>query len=1068
MRPSGIGTATALALLLLGGAAARADRRPAPTDPASSAPELAPCVSDEERLAAQPGQRWRAFRRSAVPIPPLLYLSQDRTFVEALFLYWSSTNVEEGTRLRLLVPFLWQSCTPRSRTLVTPVYGQRVDAEGTAGFVGPYFFRRDRLAQTDVLFPLFARMVDAQSATTIGLNFYWHENTRGTHGGLVPLLFWGRERDGSHYTLVPPLVWHWGDRAAERTLVLTSYFARDLFGPDWTYALFPLLFAGRRGDTRFVASPVAAHVRSATSTTTVIGPLYSHRDEHGHDTGVFPLLMHGRRTSGSRYTVSPALLSWHARRSDGDFSTFSLPLLFAHWGGPRDRSLWWLTSYFHRDPDGWSATVFPLYFGGRRGPRHHQAVPPFFAHWGDAEHERTLVLNTYFGRETSTGDYAASFFPLVFAGRTGADSYLLSPLVLSWRNPWESTTIVGPAFHHADALGHDRGLVPLYFQGQSGPRRYRHVPPLLFFDWADEGSRRTIAGPFYRFTGRDAWHTGVVPLWFQGATPTRRYAVSPLLPFWYLREGGRRLLVVGPFYHDRVPDGWHAGLVPLYFGGRTKSGFYHLAPLALTFDWGDREERTTIFPLGYRHRAPGAHDFGIVPLYFEHRRGRARVVIVPPLLSARWEEGETRGLVALGLLYRFADRDAHHRGLVPLYFAGDTNQRSVPGPSSYRLILPPLLMRLRSPTGATTVAGPFFRWSEERERHFGLLPLYFGGRGLGDGSGRYDHVLPPVVWSWGDRDERTLVVGTFYDRVRRYGRDTGLVPLWFRGRDSLRGSYYDLVLPLFGRFGDRDETTLWAGPFYSTADPRARHVGVVPLYFGGRRHWPDLSAYDHVLPPLFMHWRDPTSQTTILLPGFVRTGRGGYDVGLLPVFFHGRHDEDGRHYTHLAPLFWHWGDARQSRTLVVPLAYHARTDEESLFVSPLVVAHTDRLLGKQRLVVFPFLWRFASPDSEVNVGFPLWWDFHARGRPDRLTILVPFGFRRERADETTTMVLNVLVLRGRGAHADAWTVHVFPLLEVARYNPAHLKWQVLLGLVGHERQGRMGRWRVAYVWTEPR
>ncbi|HEY3356213.1 MAG TPA: hypothetical protein VGQ83_23375, partial [Polyangia bacterium] len=863
-------------------------------EPPPPAPAFPPCVTDDEVRAAQPHERWAAFRRSAVPIPPLLYLSQDRTFTEALLLYWSSTNVEERTKLRLLIPFVLQACTPRSRTLVTPVYGHRVDADGKAGFVGSYFFRRDRHAQSDVLFPLFARIVDEKRHTVIGLNTYFHKTAEGAHGGVVPLAFWGSSRDGSSYAYVPPLVWHRADRASTTTLALNSYlkvhrgggfdvglwplyfggrhrgadyhdvvppllFARwggrtstrvwwatSYYESDpggWSYSFFPLYFGGRRGghhhqavlpplfarwgdgrdentlvlntvfsrDTktrdwslgviplayatgtgsgdRFtLLSPLVLRFASRTRATTIVGPAYYHHHPSGHDLGLFPLLLHGAHADQSSYTVSPALLSWRLSDRQG-YSTVSLPLLFAHWRDRTTHGLWWATSWYHRDLRGWSLGVAPLLFAGRTGARHHAALLPLFSHWGDGRRERTIVLNTYYGREPD-GDYGFSFFPLVFAGRTGPTSYFASPVAVRVSDPLASTTVIGPAFHHRDPSGWDAGLVPLWFQGRSGTRRYFHLPPLLTFDWADEGAgtHRTIAGPFYDWRSPGERHVGVVPLWFQGHTRSWRYAVAPFFPFWYMNDRGRTLVVAGPIYVSRTTTAGaqgpgtsqtdlHVGTIPLFFTGRAGTRHYTYVPPLLFWDWRDDAvpDRLTLFPVGYRYRAPGRLDFGLIPFFFEHRDGPRHVALAPPLLSASWGDGQRDGLIALGLCYRVRDPEAQHRGLIPLYFGG---RRRAAG-SYYDLVLPPLFMRWGDARSSTLVAGPFYSDREPDGRHFGVFPLYFGGR------------------------------------------DT-------------RGAYYDVALPFLVRSGDRHRSTTWSLLYYDTRVGERRHRGLFPFYLRGR------------------------------------------------------------------------------------------------------------------------------------------------------------------------------------------------------------------------------------------
>src|SRR5262249_16228991 len=157
---------------------------------------------------------------------------------------------EQGTRMRLLAPLFLQTCTPESRTFVTPLFGSRDDAEGTAGFVGPYYYRRDKNAQSDVFFPLFWRIKDPNQSTFALLNFYTHSPPRGSSGGFIPFAFWGEDAGGTHHTYVPPLFWRWGDTEETTTLALPLAYKRShLKTGDWDFGAIPFYFGARHGDS---------------------------------------------------------------------------------------------------------------------------------------------------------------------------------------------------------------------------------------------------------------------------------------------------------------------------------------------------------------------------------------------------------------------------------------------------------------------------------------------------------------------------------------------------------------------------------------------------------------------------------------------------------------------------------------------------------------------------------------------------------------------------------------------------------------------------------------------------
>jgi hypothetical protein len=1157
------------------------------------------CVSEAERRAAAPAERFKAFRRNAVPIPPLLYLSQDRTFVEALFLYWSSTNVEERTKLRLLLPvFVW-SCTPKNRTLVTPLFAHRVDAEGRAGFVGPYYYRRDRHAQSDVLFPLFSRVVDRDQSTITALNFFHHRNRRGAHGGVIPLAFWGSTRDGGQYAVVPPLVFHSSDPTQSTTVVPPFYFRRHRGTPDFDVGLVPLYFGARHGTSYSDLVPPALFARWGDRRTTNVWWLtsYFHRQGRNWSFNFIPLYFGGR--------------------TDDDYHHVVAPPLFAHWGNTRRARTLVLNLYVHvdkRSPN-WFFFFIPAAFGFRSGST-VAFLSPTVSHVSTRHSTTTIVLPFYLYRDRRTVHTA--LMPLFFHGhrRDGSSYTHVPPLFFDVRDQRGATTVALNTYFSRRYLADgsvDRrrwsaGVIPLWFQGRSEDRRYLHLPPLLFFDvedessgeratifplgyrihrrgrtsfglvpfffssttaserfWAaplllsghssdDEGST-TVVGPFFQRRTPTSVHRGFVPLFFQGHTATYRYTVVPILPFWLQRAPDRTLVVVGPVFHSRTATAHDTGVVPLFFFGRAGSRHYTAIPPFLLFDWGDAAAgtRTTLFPVGYHHRHPGGWDLAFVPLVFASAHGPVHRTSILPLLTFHWGDGQTERTIAGGLAFSFRAPGSSHHGLFPLYFSGERDATHPDGPSSYRLIAPPLYIHRRDAHSETTLfaqtwahygrdgswhggslpfyvggripasgayydvvlpplfvrfgggngryafllAGPVYYGRIKEKREFGALWLYAGGRNLGDGSHRYDYVLPPLFMRWEDRHERKLIVGPFYDRVTATSRDTHLLPFYMGGYDRTRGSYYDYVFPFFARWGERDRHRAVLLNGYFMRDAASWDFGLAPLlYFGANRAG---GVYTYLF-PLFWHRRTRDRSTTVVLPAFYSGGRDGYDLGLAPIFFHGSRT-DGRHYAHVPPVFWHWGakdeeatvvfplgfgwrerdryaravtplfyqwgDRRVGRSLLFPLAYLEREGASSLFLSPLVVAHVDAVLGKQRLVVFPLFWRFASRDSQVNVAFPFWWDFHQRRAPSRLTILFPLGFRYDRRDETMTMFLNVAYTRGKGRFAGAWSFYFVPLLEMASFNPQHFKWQVLMGLLGRERQGKLARWRVFYFWTDP-
>ena len=157
------------------------------------------------------------FPKTAISFPPIVYANANRTFWEIMLLYWSKTDPEAGSRLRLIAPFYLNDCTPTARTTLTPLFGYKRDADGIAGFAANYYFRRDANRRSDVLFPLF-----------------WNLTARRPDGSVE-----------SASLALPPLVFH-SETADHATTVAPLFYLRTATHiKDWNAAFFPLLFIGQ-------------------------------------------------------------------------------------------------------------------------------------------------------------------------------------------------------------------------------------------------------------------------------------------------------------------------------------------------------------------------------------------------------------------------------------------------------------------------------------------------------------------------------------------------------------------------------------------------------------------------------------------------------------------------------------------------------------------------------------------------------------------------------------------------------------------------------------------------------
>src|SRR6185503_7615576 len=103
------------------------------------------------------------------------------------------------------------------------------------------------------------------------------------------------------------------------------------------------------------------------------------------------------------------------------------------------------------------------------------------------------------------------------------------------------------------------------------------------------------------------------------------------------------------------------------------------------------------------------------------------------------------------------------------------------------------------------------------------------------------------------------------------------------------------------------------------------------------------------------------------------------------------------------------------------------------------------------VVIFPFVWHFGGARS-TTVAFPFFWDFQ-RGS-SRTTIFFPFGSHWRRSDQVGTQVLNFYYTKGLGPREGSWYANIIPLAAFGRPRKHDIKWNVLLGLFGYQREGR--------------
>jgi hypothetical protein len=393
------------------------------------------------------------FKPSGVFLPPLYVANAEHSIEWLGLLYFQLTDFDRGTRTRALPPLFMSFATPESRTLVTPLFGEREDEDGRAGYALNYTYRRDRLQDNDIVFP-----------------FYWSFRERDmedgpdarSSGALAPFAFWHSEASGRHWAFAPPLFWRWGD-ANETSTLLGPVFWHDEPGES-SISAFPFYFSRTEGaeSTAFAIPPLYIHSEDGVSSKTfLLNTFYSSTPE-GHSLVSFPfvwsfanqesstlvapplLLLHSSDKDGSRLISFPLL--WHLSDKEGSTTLFlplwlsgsnsaegtsfdvGLPLLW-HFQGPQSERL----------------ALFP-FFDYASDPTRRRLVAPILYHGEDflEKTSSTVVLGLYWDVK-GTETHANVIFPFWWDfERPGSQSELRTAFPVYWRydHAGESTSVL--------------------------------------------------------------------------------------------------------------------------------------------------------------------------------------------------------------------------------------------------------------------------------------------------------------------------------------------------------------------------------------------------------------------------------------------------------------------------------------------------------------------------------------------------------------------------------------------------------------------------------------------------
>jgi hypothetical protein len=976
---------------------------------------------------------WRRGPDRALDIAIPLFVSKRssaRSFTFALPLNFYYRNGDTATTLAL--PFFYYRSWKDGASFYTWLGYHRRQGRATANSIAwLYWFggNEGSGAKYDVLFPLVWSFRRPESNTTIAGPFLHFRRGDKALNALVPLWWGWRGENGDGFHISPLYFWRRSD-SGKGSLLLTPLggYARDDRAGTRTWLAVPLLSFSRTDPERAlrVFTPFyVSHTNNRAHSTTRLGGLlfYHRRDPEGSTTGLFPLF-------------------WHFHDVANDSSATLLLPVFARRSGPRDTTTIFTLLYWRSFKNGgWSGGLFPVAHFGSNNGRRHAVLVPLLWHFGDESSSTTLALPLFYWHRDKHG-YDSAWAPLLFFGNHDGDRYAVQ-FPLFWHfasaRKGSSTTVTPIGYVHTDRDGWSAALgplVPLVFL-RSGKTRshFALVPFIWHFKDRTADKTTTVVGPYWhRSWGRENTDA-LFPLFHyrRGARPggndETSFTLFPLVH--YRRDADTRLLVTPLGASARGPNR-RAGFLGPYFWYDDKDLSARFIPFLYADverkDIGERRRQVlnwfqidapgrkarVLFPLFGHYQDANETDTWAFPNFFRMRRANGDRVD-SFLIYWRSTFGD-RTTTVVGPYYRRTGPDSHSTGVVPLFFYASDPQRTMTV-----VPLAAFFYRRHHQEDRTFLWwGPVFHRSDRDGRTTGVFPLVWSRRR----GPRSTDIGFPLYWHFADSDAKTsltIIPPLFFKR-----NDTrwtaGIAPVAWLSRDSVKGEGSAALLPLFYQSSGPDRTTfLTAIGGYSRNGP-SRFWYAGPLWINHHNEATDTST--RVVPPLLLLSRtSPSSRFTTFLG-----------------------------------LFWRHSDVVSSRTIVLPLFYdihdyHAR---RTTLLLPLFIRHSNAGDGSSTLVA-PLFYRRTTPTDSSTVLFPLVWDFK-RGNDRRTTVVFPVYAHWRRPTHEGTWIFPTYYsrhgLNPDGSPDGTWRRLILPLFDTEVKRPGDFMWEVLGGLVGHERIGQ--------------
>jgi hypothetical protein len=553
------------------------------------------------------------------------------------------------------------------------------------------------------------------------------------------------------------------------------------------------------------------------------------------------------------------------------------------------------------------------------------------------------------------------------------------------------------------------------------------VPPFYFRKKGPEGYHDITPLLWFHHWNRESDTKVQFPFYFEKTDKTAgetTFAI-PLLLFGATKSATEKFATVLPFFWWKRGKDKSYTVIPLLLAGSTrdeKTGETWRIQFPLFFNHETKDGSWTVAPLVWASRSPGHTASVFFPLVWHVKdtvQGSEHLVIIPLFDWQSDARGRHERIASLIGGWEHDDDAGLKQGLLltPLMFYRKDPQRTV-------FVLPPVFTRWRVHSDGSSgwIFGPVFHSTDPEGSTSGFFPIYWQWHD--NHTGATTNWIFPIAGFHRRPDARGGYIGPAYGWSSNKGWGAGLAPIAFFGRNEHK--HHAVIAPIFARVSDDQAgtSTTQVGPVYYHKAKDGYDAGVVPLLFAGRHGDKTYGTFA----PIYWHFGQKDGATDVAGPVYVQRGADGWRAGLAPILFLG--NKGGHEHEVLFPIFWRFVDhKRQQEKMLVGPFYHSRDRNATTDVLfPLMYLH--RTPGRGLLVTPLGGWSKEPGKSTLVVGPWIQHDDdrqHTRTRvlfplgasydaPNyHITLQFPFYWRVHDGDETDTVVFP-LYWRVRSPH----------------------------------------------------